>query len=112
MTETYEISVSASGVLTKVGSIEFDEQNASTLTLIADNEAGELLKERWTVISGYEEIDFEDARREQMEDGTWVRSTMFSSVGKDHPDYPAVAMQFLQIQFGYRFALRPLVPAE
>ena len=112
MTQTYEIMVSNEGTLTTLGTIAFDEDNNSTLTLTAEDAAGALLKERWTEISGYLEIDFESARREQQEDGSWLRYTEFEKVGKDNPDYPVVAMQFLQIHFGYRFALHPTVGAE
>lgn len=107
MTQTYEIMVPNAGTLTTLGTIAFDSKNNSELTLVAEDAAGALLKERWTEISGYPEIDFESARREQQEDGSWLRSTMFEKIGRDNPDYPAVAMQFLQIHFGYRFVLRP-----
>ena len=112
MTQTYEIMVSDEGTLTTLGTVTFDEDNNGTLAIAAEDVAGALLGERWTEISGYPAIDFETARREQQEDGSWVRSTAFEKVGKDNPDYPAVAMQFLQIHFGYRFALRPVAVTE
>ena len=105
--ETYEIMTTDQGTLTTIGIIAFDEENNSELTLLTDAAAATLLKDRWEVISGYPEIDFESGGARQQEDGSCVNFTEFLKVGKDNPDYPIAAMQFLQLHHGYRFVLRP-----
>lgn len=112
MPETYEIMTADQGTLTTIGIIAFDDGNNGDLTLLTDGAAGTLLRDQWEVISGYPELDFESGGARQQEDGSWVHFTEFVKVGKDNPDYPIVAMQFLQLRHGYRFVLRPAAATE
>ncbi|QYK42663.1 MAG: hypothetical protein KF887_06020 [Paracoccaceae bacterium] len=110
MPVTYDISIFRNGETVEIGSITFDTAHFATLTLAGKDVEHLALRERWAPIAARDVLEVERSRRQQMADGTWIRTSGTERIARDSPDYPPAAMHFLASNYDYLFAKR-LEPA-